>query len=133
MTVAEGMMRDDALSNVAGVVELAVHLPWHSSLPLACVEGISVQVDGSDAVDHDPVLRTVGRPEFRGRVSEAATCETTWDLRDPILVSLTIPPPDAGTTHDVAAEIACRIPYIVVGPGMPLVMRTRATAKVVVR
>jgi hypothetical protein len=133
MTVAEGVIRSDALTRSGDDVTLAVHLPWHSSLPLACLEAVTVRVDGSEAAAADPVISTVGPEGFRGRLSEAATSEATWDLRDPVLVSLTIPPPPAGTPHEVVAEIACRIPYIVVGPGTPLVMRTQARATVVAR
>ena len=81
--MAEGMVRPDALSVRDGRLALAVHLPWYRSLPISCLEGVEVSVDGS------PAAITVGaRARLRGSVAEAAASDVDWDLRDALEVSL---------------------------------------------
>jgi hypothetical protein len=117
MTMSEGMVRPDALTARNGWLALAVHLPWYRSLPISCLESVEVRVDGSPAA-----VRSVSVPGFSGEVTEAAGSDASWDLRDPLDVSL-----DAagqpGDTHQLEVTVAVRIPYIQQAPGVPLVQR----------
>ncbi len=83
MTMAEGMVRPDALSLRDGRLALAVHLPWYRSLPISCLESVDVTVDGIAAA-----VRSRHVPGFAGRVDEAGVSDAAWDLRDPLDVSL---------------------------------------------
>jgi hypothetical protein len=118
MTMAEGMVRPDALSLRGGRLALAVHLPWYRSLPISCLESVDVRVDGSPAA-----VQSVGVPGFAGRVDEAGMSDAAWDLRDPLDVSLEAAG-QPGDTHQLEVAVAVRIPYIQQAPGVPLVQRT---------
>jgi Domain of unknown function (DUF6379) len=125
--MAEGMVPPDSLAARDGRLELAIHLPWYRSLPVSCLESVEVTVDGAPAG-----VRSVQVPDFAGRVDEAASSESQWDLRDPLNVSL-----DAagrpGEVHELEVAVAVRIPYIQQAPGVPLVQRTVARTEVTVR
>jgi len=127
MTMVEGMVRPDALSVQDGRLALAVHLPWYRSLPLSCLESVEVTVDGTPA----PV-RGVRVGSFDGTVADAADSEATWDLRDPLDVSL-----DAsgrpGETRALEVAVAVRIPYIQLAPGVALVQRAVARTEGTIR
>jgi Domain of unknown function (DUF6379) len=118
MTMAEGMVRHDALSVREGRLALAVHLPWYRSLPLSCLESVDVTVDGNAAA-----VRSLHAPGFAGRVDEAGASDVAWDLRDPLDVSLDFAG-RSGDMHQLTVAIAVRIPYIQQAPGVPLVQRT---------
>jgi hypothetical protein len=119
MTMAEGMVRPDALSERDGRLKLAVHLPWYRSLPLSCLESVEVSVDGAPAA-----VCWVRVPGFAGPVQDAWNSDATWDLRDPLDVSL-----DRASepgTHALEVTVAVRIPYLQVAPGVALVQRAVA-------
>jgi Domain of unknown function (DUF6379) len=118
MTMAEGMVRPDALSLRDGRLALAVHLPWYRSLPISCLESVDVTVDGTAAA-----VRSLHVPGFAGLVDEAGTSDVAWDLRDPLDVSLDVAG-QPGDTHQLEVAVAVRIPYIQQAPGVPLVQRT---------
>jgi hypothetical protein len=118
MTMTEGTVRADALSEADGLLRLAVHLPWYRSLPVSCLESLEVSVDAA------PVgVRSVRLPGFDGAVSDAADSDAWWDLREPLLVSLDAPA-RPGDVLRLEVGVAVRIPYIQQAPGVPLVQRT---------
>ena len=118
MTMAEGMVRADALSVRDGRLALAVHLPWYRSLPISCLESVDVTVDGNAAA-----VRALHVPGFAGIVNEAGASDVAWDLRDPLDVSLDSAA-QSGDTLQLEVTVAVRIPYIQQAPGVPLVQRT---------
>ena len=119
MTMAEGMVRPDALSVRDGRLALAVHLPWYRSLPISCLESVEVIVDGEAA----PVC-WVRVPGFSGPVQDAWKSDADWDLRDALGVSLD----REGRPGAYALEVtlAVRIPYLQTAPGVALVQRATA-------
>ena len=123
MTMAEGMLRPEALSVREGRLAVSVHLPWYRSLPISCLESVDVTVDGVRTQ-----VRSVRVPGFAGTVADAADSDATWDLRDPLVVWL-----DAAGRLDVPraldVAVAVRIPYIQQAPGVPLVQRAVAQAE----
>jgi hypothetical protein len=127
MTMAEGVVRDDALRARDGQLTLAVRLPWYRSLPLSCLESVDVAVAGV-AVP----IRSAAVPGFAGPIAAAAESDATWDLRDPLEVTL-----DAGAERGavVALEVtvAVRIPYIQQAPGVPLVQRAVVRTEATIR
>ena len=118
MTMAEGMVRPDALSLRDGRLALAVHLPWYRSLPISCLESVDVTVDGNAAA-----VRSLHVPGFAGNVNEAGASDVAWDLRDPLDVLLDSAS-QSGDTLQLEVAVAVRIPYIQQAPGVPLVQRT---------
>ncbi|MEU4419607.1 hypothetical protein AB0F81_03215 [Actinoplanes sp. NPDC024001] len=106
MTMHEGMLRPGCATVRDGRLVVAVHLPWYRSLPLSCLESVEVN----------------GEP---GRISPGHT----WDLRDPLEVSVTAPNVDG----PIEVTVAIRIPYIQQAPGVPLVQRATARTEVTVR
>ena len=127
MTFTEGTVRPDALSAVAGRLEVAVHLPWYRSLPLSCLEAVQVTVDGRRAA-----TASVAVPGFTGSVGDAAGSDVWWDLRDPLTVT-TDAEVTAGDTSAVEVGLAVRIPYLLVAPGVPLVQRVAVQVEATVR
>jgi hypothetical protein len=132
MTLEANVLRDDAVRATAGGYEVDVHLAWYRSLPLSCVESVSIAVAG----------RTVAREEVRVRYGGrelrlddlAGLVDDWWFVQDPLTVVVPDPAPrSAGTESDVVVELATRIPYIIIGPDMALVQRTKAERKVVIR
>ena len=116
MTMTEGMVRPDALSVRDGRLALAVHLPWYRSLPLSCLEAVEVTVDGRPAA-----VCWVRVPGFAGPVQDAWQSDATWDLRNPLDVSLDSEARPGVHTLDVT--VAVRIPYLQTAPGVALVQR----------
>ena len=119
MTMAEGMVRPDALSVRDGRLALAVHLPWYRSLPISCLESVEVSVDGAPAA-----VTGVRVPGFDGTVAEAAGSDVDWDLRDALDVSLDRDGEPGA--HALEVTVAVRIPYLHVAPGVALVQRAVA-------
>ena len=118
MTMTEGVVRSDALSESGGRLQLAVHLPWYRSLPVSCLESLEVTVDAA------PVgVRSVRLPGFDGPVAGAADSDAWWDLREPLVVSLDASA-RSGDVLRLEVGVAVRIPYIQQAPGVPLVQRT---------
>ena len=127
MTMAEGVLRTDALTARDGQLIVAVHLPWYRSLPISCLEALDVRVDDAPAV-----VRSVSVPDFTGDVAEAGASDAAWDLRDPLNVSLDLAA-QPGDTHQLEVAVAVRIPYIQQAPGVPLVQRAVVRAEATVR
>lgn len=132
MTLEASVLKDDAVRATDTGYEVDVHLAWYRSLPLSCVEDVTVSVGG----------RTVPRDDVRVRHGDALVglddlagmADELWFVQDPIVVALPDPAPAApGTVTEVDVHLATRIPYIVIGPGMALVQRTHVTREVVVR
>ena len=126
MTMAEGMVRPDALSVRDGRLALALHLPWYRSLPISCLESVEVSVDGAPT----PVT-SVRVPGFSGTVADAARSDADWDLRDALDVSLDRE--GRPGTHALEVTLAVRIPYLQQAPGVPLVQRDAVRMEATVR
>jgi hypothetical protein len=127
MTMVDGVVRPDALQIRDGHLVLAVGLPWYRSLPLSCLESVAVTVDGAAVA-----VRSVAGPGFVGPVAEAGGSGATWDLRDPLEVTLD----GAARRGDVVAlevSVAVRIPYIQQAPGVPLVQRAVIRTEATIR
>ena len=128
MTMAEGMVRPDALSVRDGRLALALHLPWYRSLPISCLESVEVSVDGAPGAGHLG-RRAAASP---ARVADAARSDADWDLRDALDV---VPRPRGapGRRTPSRSTLAVRIPYLQQAPGVALVQRAVARTEGTVR
>ncbi len=126
MTMAESMVRPDALSARDGRLALALHLPWYRSLPISCLESVEVSVDGAPAT-----VASVHVPGFTGSVAEAAASDADWDLRDALDVSLDRE--GRPGAHTLEVSLAVRIPYLQTAPGVALVQRATASTEGTIR
>jgi hypothetical protein len=132
MTLEANVLRDDAVRATPNGYEVDVHLAWYRSLPLSCVENVEVTLAGRTVPREDVRVRYGGREltldDLTGLVDD------WWFVQDPLTVVVPDEAPrDPGTESDVVVELATRIPYIIIGPDMALVQRTKAERKVVIR
>lgn len=105
----QSALDDDSLTTSADGTRLRVALTWIRSLPLACVRGIAVTIDG---VDRDVVVLLAGR---RVSVGELAAEEGWWYVQDRLVLEL--PGSLAPGRHDVQVVVQVMIPYLLAGPG----------------
>jgi hypothetical protein len=132
MTLEASVLRPDAVRATATGYEVDVHLPWYRSLPLSCLEDVTVTVDGETVVGEALTLRATGR-DLR-LVELADLVDEQWFVQDPLTLLVPVSGPRAaGDTADIRVALATRIPYIVIGPATALVQRTEVERKVVVR
>ena len=127
MTMAEGVVRNDALRALDGHLTLAVRLPWYRSLPLSCLESVEVAVAGVPVT-----VRSVAVRGFSGPLGAAAESDATWDLRDPLDVTLGADA-ERGAVVALEVRVAVRIPYIQQAPGVPLVQRAVVRTEATIR
>jgi hypothetical protein len=132
MTLEAGVLRADAVHAAPGGYTIDVHLPWYRSLPLSCLEDVTVRLGGEVADRGDLRVRHDGRDLTLADLPELV--DDQWFVQDPLSVVVAdesaVP---AGDDLDVEVTLAVRIPYIVIGPQTALVQRTRVERKVVVQ
>lgn len=106
----QSALRDDALTSTPDGAEIRIGLPWIRSLPLACLRGIRVEIDGTEV------------SEVRVRLGDRSLTEADllaeagwWYAQDRVV--LAIPTPLAPGAHDVVVAFRLLIPYLSAGPG----------------
>lgn len=132
MTLEASVLRPDALHATPSGYELEVHLPWYRSLPLSCLEDITLTIDGHEVTREDLHVQRGGHDYALTELADLV--DEQWFVQDGLSVRVADDSPSpAGSTVAVQLELATRIPYIIIGPGAALVQRTRVDRKVVVR
>jgi hypothetical protein len=132
MTLEASVLGDDAVRSTTTGYEVNVHLAWYRSLPLSCVEDISVTVAGETASRDEVRVLLDGREFTLDELGDMTDDE--WFVQDPLTVAVPNSSPAAkGSEVDVQVTIGTRIPYIIIGPDMALVKPTRVSRKVVVQ
>jgi Domain of unknown function (DUF6379) len=116
------VIADGSLRAVEGGFAFDVRLPWYRALPVACVEGLDVTIDGRQIPSEDL------RIEFNGETYALADLpplhEDWWYVADAAPVTAPLAGELGGGEHELDVTIAVRIPYIIES-GVPLVMRER--------
>lgn len=132
MTLEANVLRPDAVRSTAEGYEIDVHLAWYRSLPLSCIENITLSIAGK-AVDSANIH--VCRDGRELTIADLADrVDDWWFIQDPITVKVRDPAPVAkGSKAEIQVELATRIPYIVIGPDMALVQRTKVDREVTVQ
>lgn len=132
MTLEASVLGDDAVRSTPTGYEVDVHLAWYRSLPLSCVEDISVTVAGETASRDDVRVLWDGRELTLDDLADMTDDE--WFVQDPLTFAVPSSSPAAkGSKVDVQVIVGTRIPYIIIGPDTALVKPTRVSRKVVVQ
>jgi hypothetical protein len=118
--LAEQVIADSSLRAADGGFAFDVRLPWYRALPLACVEGLDVSIDGKRIPSEEL------RIEFNGQTYTLADLpplyEDWWYVADAAPVIAPLPEGLGQGEHELDVTIHVRIPYIIES-GVPLVMR----------
>lgn len=120
------LVETDSLKATDDGFEIKVRLLWYRSLPLSCVEQVSLAVDGK-AIDPQDVFVDIGDALYRSDQLEELV-HRVWFVQD--AARLVVHRPGAvvrGQQVTIDAEVVLRAPYIMVGPGKFLTMPTKQT------
>jgi hypothetical protein len=106
----QSALRDDALTDASEGLELRVGLPWIRSLPIACLRGLRLEIDGIEIPD----VRV--RLADRLLTEEELLAEAGWWFAQDRVV-LAAPARLDREPHDVVVSFRLLIPYLSAGPG----------------
>jgi hypothetical protein len=115
--IGDGSLRSDA----AGF-SFDLRIPWYRSLPLSCVEGLDVAVDGDVIACDDLRIAFDGRTYALDEL--APLYEEWWQVTDAARVSIARQGGLEPGPHELDVSLSLRIPYIIEA-GRRLVMRER--------
>jgi hypothetical protein len=132
MTLEASVLGDNAVRATAKGYEVDLHLAWYRSLPLSCVENLSVTIAGRTAARDELRVHHDGKKLTLDELANIVDDE--WFVQDALTISVPDPAPvKRGSEADVEVTMATRIPYIIIGPDKALVKPTRVRRKVVVK
>jgi hypothetical protein len=120
----ETALREDALTSSVDGFELRIGLPWIRSMPVSCVRGLTVTIDG----DPVPSLRVV-LGSRREEPSALRVAPEWWFLQDRLVLAgdRLLPP----GPHRVSVDFQLLVPYLQAGPGTPVVLPFRLEAELI--
>lgn len=112
--------------------EVNVRVPSYRSLPLSCIEDVSVTIAGKT-----PARETL-RVLRNGRSFTIKELADQVDEEWFVLDALTILAPveasaKAGDEVDLEVKLAIRVPYVILGPRLAMIQKTHINRKVVVQ
>ncbi len=124
MGTAMKIIQDDSLRVVEGGYQVEARLNWYRSLPLSCVEKVTLALDGRP-VDPGKIRFGINGHEFKLEELDELV-EEFWFVQDAAVLYVLQPGAVAkGETHTIEAEITLRFPYIPVGFGKFLTTPTK--------
>jgi hypothetical protein len=120
--LTEQVIRDGSLKADGAGFAFDLRMPWYRALPLSCLEGLEVRIDG-EPVSSDELRLSLGGKTYS--LSDLPPLyDEWWYVADPAEVRAPKPGGLSAGEHELDVTIALRIPYIVES-GHPLVMRER--------
>ncbi len=120
--LTDQVIRDGSLQATETGFRFDLRLPWYRALPLSCLEGLEVTLDGDAARSEDLGIEVDGRTYA---VSDLAPLhDRSWYVTDAAQVTVPRSKLAFRQEHELDVTIHVRIPYIVES-GVPLVMRER--------
>lgn len=132
MTLEATVLSDHAVRGTAQGYEVDLGLPWYRSLPVSCLEDVSIALGGQAVARDDLRVVRAGRPLALGEL--ATRVDDEWFVQDPLTVAVrSAAPPAKGQSVDLEVTVTIRVPYVLVGPGKALTRPTRVRRKVVVQ
>ncbi len=120
--LTEQVIADGSLESAPEGFRFGLRLPWYRALPLACVEGLEVTLDGESAAPADLTFEIDGDRFALDDLREHH--DRAWYVTDAASITVRRPDIPARADHELDVTIAVRIPYIVESD-VPLVMRER--------
>jgi hypothetical protein len=128
--LGDQVIADGSLRALERGATFALRMPWYRALPLSCLEGLEVRIDGEEVPPETLELTLAGRSY---RLSDLSPLhDTWWYVADPIEVTLPRSLAAGDGEHELDVTVALRIPYIVES-GHPLVMRERCVKRMEAR
>jgi hypothetical protein len=124
--LTEQVIADGSLETAPEGFRFGLRLPWYRALPLACVEGLEVTLDGESAATADLTFEIDGESYALGELPDLH--DQFWYVTDAASITVRCPEILARADHELDVTIAVRIPYIVES-GVPLVMRERCVKR----
>jgi hypothetical protein len=90
--------------------EVPLRFDWYRSLPLSCVASLTLTMDGEPVAAEDIGFHVNDRDYTLDEL--AAAYDEFWFVLDPARIRVRTDEPLAPGEHDVAVELAMRIPYL---------------------
>ncbi|WP_382303704.1 DUF6379 domain-containing protein [Herbiconiux sp. UC225_62] len=112
------LLRDDALVSTPDGFALRLSLPWIRSLPLRCVTGLRVTIDGEDVPSAAALLDGRSVP-----LDELGDESGWWFLQDRL--ELRAEGRLTPGAHDVEVAVTLSVPYLQAAPDAPLTLPFR--------
>ncbi len=132
MTLEAAVLRKEAVRAIPGGYDVDIHLPWYRSLPLSCVEGISISIGGKQTPGDQLRILYAGAELRLDELPELVN--DWWFVQDALTVRVPDPSPlQPGTEAEASVHLATRIPYIIIAPGKALVQQTQVSNRVVIQ
>lgn len=112
--------------------EVNVRVPSYRSLPLSCIEDVSVTIAGKTSARQD--LRVMRNGQTLTIEDLGAKVDEEWFVLDSLTILVPIEvSAEIGDEVDLEVKLEMRIPYIILGPQLAMVQKTHIDRKVVVQ
>ena len=132
MTLEASVIKDDAARSTPSGYEVDVRIAWYRSLPIACLENLSVSINEQQFTADQISIRVNDALIPVNKAGELL--DEWWFTQDPITAILPASTPlTSGETATVNVSLATRIPYIIIGPDTALVQRTDVSKEVTIQ
>jgi hypothetical protein len=120
--LTDQVLADGSLRAVPQGLAFDIRLPWYRALPISCVEGLEVTIDGHQIPSDDLTIELNGTSY---KLTDLPPLhDEWWYVADAAPVVAPLPGGLADGEHELDVTIHVRIPYIIES-GVPLVMRER--------
>jgi len=121
------LIEDNSLKVTEEGFEVKARLMWYRSLPLSCIEKVSVAIDGK-VIDPQAIRFGINDTAYPLDKLEILV-DQTWFVQDSARLIIQKPGMvSKGQKCQIVAEIVLRAPYIMVGPDKFLTMPTHYAA-----
>lgn len=108
-----------------GTLMIPVSEPWYRTLPVSCIAGLDLIINGEKISSERIVLEIDG---VKRTIEEcAAAHDSYWFVQD--LMHVYVSGFEGTSVAEITAHLITRIPYIMVGPGIALPHHTVQSAK----
>ena len=109
--LTDRVLEEGSLREVGETLSFDIRIPLYRSLPLSCVEGLDVTVDGATIAEDDVRIVFNGTTYCLGELSPLY--DDWWQVTDAARVTVPRGGRSAEGSHEVDVTLALRIPYIV--------------------
>jgi hypothetical protein len=124
MPAAVNLIEDNSLRVTADGFKINVRENWYRSLPLSCIEKVTISVDGVEIPPRD--IWFGNNKDLHSLQDLEKLTGEYWYVQDSASLHVKWPGMmTAGKTYTIEVEITLRAPYIMVGPGKFLSMLTK--------